>query len=152
MLTEIKERITRGFFEWFWLVVMIVLAVFIIGGAQAKAQPFDANGNSVVIGGPPSGCPFRAFCGCALAKRLGINDRRLWLAWNWARLFPRTHAHAGAVAVRHHHVMLLESQVSAGHWQVFDPNSGGHLTRRHVRDVTGYVFVDPSARGVASNE
>ena len=150
MLKELRDDI----YEWggrltFALAILFILAGLIL--TQARASEVDANG-STVLGGAPHGCPFRAFCGCALAKHLGLNDRRLWLAWNWARLFPRTSPHPGAVAVRHHHVLLLERQVSSRHWQVFDPNSGGHLTRRHVRDIAGFIFVDPSQRRIATNE
>src|SRR5690348_4337824 len=90
-----------------FLVVALFTAILCLAlHARAEARPLAATGNEI-IGGRPSGCPFR-FCGCGLAKYLGLNDKRLNLAWNWARLFPRTHAQPGAAAVRHHHVMLLE--------------------------------------------
>lgn len=42
-------------------------------------------------------------CGCSLARVLGISDkalaRRLWVARDWLREFPRTGASVGAVAV-----------------------------------------------------
>lgn len=105
----------------------------------------DANGNRILIGGRPSGCP-HAYCGCGLGRYLGKTDRRLWLAWNWAQMFQRVHARPGAVAVRHHHVMLLESQIAGMRWIVRDFNGGRHLSWIHERDVSGYVFVDPNAR------
>jgi hypothetical protein len=104
----------------------------------------DANG-SRVIGGRPEGCP-RAYCGCGLRKYLGIADASLDLAWNWAKKFPRTIARAGAAAVRSHHVMLLESHVAGSLWNVRDYNGGRHLSYIHVRDVRGFIFVDPRAR------
>ena len=105
----------------------------------------DANGNTVtIIGGRPAGCP-HAYCGCGLRKYLGLSDKRLNLAWNWARLFPRTHARAGAAAVRRHHVMLLVRHVSGSRWIVRDYNSGKSLSRIHERDLRGYIFVDPRA-------
>ena len=105
----------------------------------------DANGNTVtMIGGRPAGCP-HAYCGCGLRKYLGLSDKRLNLAWNWARLFPRTRARAGAAAVRRHHVMLLVRHVSGSRWIVRDYNSGNGLSRIHERDVRGYIFVNPSA-------
>lgn len=121
-----------------------------------KAHPhhrMDASGNAGarVIGGRPAGCP-RAYCGCGLArflKRLGVpgmDDRRLWLAWNWARLYPRAQAHPGAVAVRRHHVMRLDHHIAGSRWLVTDFNGGRGLSWRHVRDVRGYVFVDVGAR------
>lgn len=116
-------------------------------GAQSRQLMV---GGDELIGGRPAGCPFQ-FCGCGLAKYLGINDRRLNLAWNWARLFPRTHAQPGAAAVRHHHVMLLERQVSPGRWVVLDFNGGRHLTWRHVRNVGGYIFVSVGGRNVVGS-
>ena len=111
--------------------------------AHHIAPVIDASGNDTqIIGGRPSGCPYQ-FCGCGLRKYLGINDARLNLAWNWARLFPRTQARPGAAAVRHHHVMLLVSQVSGSIWTVRDYNGGKHLAWIHDRDVRGYVFVIP---------
>ena len=143
----------------FMVAAAVALAVFLVG-ANAKAcdnngrcvvsgdAPRDASGNSVgtvIIGGRPAGCP-RRYCGCGLRKYLGLNDKRLNLAWNWARLFPRVHARPGAAGVRRGHVLLLVSHVSGTRWVVRDYNSGGGLSRIHERDVRGLVFVDPSTR------
>lgn len=98
-----------------------------------------------VIGHRPDGCP-RAFCGCGLARYLGLHDKRLNLAWNWARFYPHTTPHPGAAAVRRHHVMLLERHVEGTRWLVRDWNGGRHLAWEHVRDVRGYVFVQPPTR------
>ena len=120
----------------------------------ARAVALDANGNRVrrvasaagggtVIGARPSGCP-HAYCGCGLRKFLGLADKRLNLASNWARLFPRVAGpRAGVAAVRSHHVMYIEGRAGNGGWLVRDYNSGGGLSRVHVRDVRGYIFVDP---------
>lgn len=103
----------------------------------------DANGNAAVIGGRPAGCP-HAYCGCGLRKYLGLSDVRLNLAWNWAKLFPRESApRPGLAAVRHHHVMYIEAAVGNGEWLIRDYNSGRGLSRLHIRDVRGYVFVNP---------
>ncbi|HZD90350.1 MAG TPA: hypothetical protein VE224_09640 [Pseudolabrys sp.] len=112
----------------------------------SRARTVDANGNHIrrVIGYRPSGCP-HAYCGCGLARYLGLHDKRLWKAWNWARLFPRTNAHAGAAAVRYHHVMLLERHIKGNRWLVRSYNGGRHLSWLYVRDVRGYVFVNPHA-------
>jgi hypothetical protein len=96
-----------------------------------------------VIGSRPSGCP-HSYCGCGLRKYLGLADERLNLASNWARLLPRASGPGpGLAAVRNHHVMYIESAAGNGQWMVRDYNSGGGLSRMHVRDVRGYVFVDP---------
>jgi len=96
-----------------------------------------------VIGARPDGCP-HAYCGCGLRKYLGLSDVRLNLAHNWARLFPREAApRAGLAAVRAHHVMYIEAAAGNGEWLIRDYNSGGGLSRLHVRDLHGYVFVNP---------
>jgi hypothetical protein len=96
-----------------------------------------------IIGSRPNDCP-HAYCGCGLRKYLGLSDKRLNLASNWRKLFPRAAGPAaGMAAVRSGHVMYIESAAGDGQWLVRDYNSGGGLSRLHVRDVRGYVFVDP---------
>jgi hypothetical protein len=96
-----------------------------------------------IIGRRPSDCP-HSYCGCGLRKYLGLEDKRLNLASNWARLFPREAGpRAGLAAVRSGHVMYIEGSAGNGQWLVRDYNSGGGLSRVHVRDVRGYVFVNP---------
>ena len=91
----------------------------------------------------PAGCPARAFCGCGAAVRVfGRPVRDLWLAANWYR-FPRAAPAPGMAAVRPHHVFVLEADLGGGVWQVFDANSGGHLTRIHARAIAGYTIVSP---------
>lgn len=119
--------------------------------AVSYAPVVDAAGNRAyamadagqIIGSRPSGCPHR-YCGCGLRKYLGLEDARLNLASNWARLFPRESGpRAGLAAVRSGHVMYIEGSAGNGQWLVRDYNSGGGLSRVHVRDVRGYVFVNP---------
>lgn len=93
----------------------------------------------------PSGCPRRAFCGCGAAVRIfGKPIRSLWRAANWFR-FPRTSPAPGTVAVRKHHVFVLEHHIGGSVWQVYDANSGGRRTRIHARSIAGYVIVQPRA-------
>lgn len=109
--------------------------------AQYRA---DANGNdSTVLGGRPAGCP-HAFCGCE-ASRYVFGEMRpeLYLATNWIRKFPRSMPAPGMAAVRSGHVMVLISHMGGNDWLVHDGNSGGGLTRRHVRSISGHVIVDP---------
>jgi hypothetical protein len=117
--------------------------------ADQAAQ--DANGNrafrdldiGTVIGSRPSDCP-HAYCGCGLRKHLGLLDVRLNLASNWLKYFPREPSpRVGLAAVRRHHVMYIEASAGEGLWTVRDYNSGGGLSRIHVRDVQGYAFVNP---------
>lgn len=103
----------------------------------------DANGGGVVIGRRPAGCP-RAFCGCEASLYLfGKIRPELNLAANWVRKFPRTSPAPGMAAARSGHVMVLMSHVEGNDWLVHDGNSGGGLTRQHIRSIRGYVIVNP---------
>lgn len=98
----------------------------------------------------PAGCPRRAFCGCGVSvKVFGHPIRDLFLAANW-RKFPPAHASAGMVAWRYGHVMYIMSANGDGTALVYDPNSGGHQTRIHTRDLAGYRIVDPNGNRVAT--
>jgi hypothetical protein len=91
----------------------------------------------------PSGCPRRAFCGCGAAVRVfGSPIKNLWAAAAWYK-FPRSSPAPGTVAVRPHHVMVLEADLGGGVWQVYDANSGRHATRVHARSIRGYTIVSP---------
>jgi hypothetical protein len=93
----------------------------------------------------PEGCPRRAFCGCGAAVRVfGYPVRSLWLAANWFR-FPITHPAPGMVAVRRHHVFVLEHHIEGNVWLTYDANSGHHATRVHARSLSGYTIVNPRA-------
>jgi hypothetical protein len=93
----------------------------------------------------PSGCPSRAFCGCGASVRVfGRSVRSLWLARSWLR-FPRSAPAPMKVAVRAHHVFVLQSHISGTVWEVYDANSGHGRTRVHPRSIAGFVIVDPRA-------
>jgi hypothetical protein len=124
-------------------------AATVAGVAKADsiaARSYASGDQGSIIGGRPSDCP-HAYCGCGLRKFLGLDDKRLNLASNWARFFPREGApRAGLAAVRSHHVMYIESSAGDGQWLVRDYNSGGGLSRLHVRSVRGYTLVNPHAQ------
>lgn len=123
----------------------IVKAMGGFGSAQKVYTPRQYSAATIVS--HPAGCPSRAFCGCGAAVRIfGSPVRSLWLAANWFK-FPRSAPAAGMVAVRSHHVFVLEADLGGGVWQVYDANSGGHATRIHARSIAGYVIVNP--RGAA---
>jgi hypothetical protein len=111
------------------------------GSAQKVYTPRNAARAQIVA--HPSGCPSRAFCGCGAAVRVfGAPVRSLWLAANWFK-FPRTAPAAGMVAVRRHHVFVLEQHISGSTWLAYDANSGRRQTRIHARSIAGYVIVNP---------
>lgn len=109
-----------------------VTLLALAGSAQAKILPH------------PRGCPRVEFCGCGAAVRLfGAPIRALWRAAAWFR-FPRATPAPGRVAVRRHHVFVLEEHIRGNIWLSYDANSGHHLTRLHPRSISGYVIVEPT--------
>jgi len=114
-----------------------------MGGLGSAQKVYTPRSSSLLA--HPRGCPARAFCGCGAAVRIfGKPVRALWLAANWFR-FPRTSPSPGMVAVRRHHVFVLEQSLGGNTWLAYDANSGGHATRIHARSIAGYVIVNPRA-------
>lgn len=86
----------------------------------------------------PAGCPARAWCGCYLAAHLGIHDRSLWLARNWARRGTSAGGPAvGAIVVWRHHVGKIVGQ-SGGRWIVHSGNDG-RAVRTRARSLAGAI-------------
>jgi len=107
----------------------------------------DAGDAGAQIVAHPAGCPTRLFCACGAAVRVfGAPIRSLWAAASWFK-FPRTSPAPGMVAVRRHHVFVLEADLGNGQWRVFDANSGRGLTRIHARSIAGYAIVNPHGAG-----
>ncbi len=108
--------------------------------------------DSEVVGHRPAGCPHE-FCGCEASLYLFGHVRpELNLAYNWIRKFPHVAPAPGMAAARSGHVMVLIRHVSGDDWLVHDGNSGGGLTRDHVRSIRGYVIVDPQETMFARRE
>lgn len=112
--------------------LVVALAILVLmADADAQIMPH------------PYGCPHRAFCGCGASVRVfGHPVRDLWLAANWFK-FPRTSPAPGMVAVRQHHVFVLEQQINGSTWLAYDANSGGHATRLHPISIAGHAIVNP---------
>jgi hypothetical protein len=107
-----------------------------------RAQNHYVHSSEAVIGGRPAGCP-HAFCGCGASLHIfGRIIPSLNLAANWLG-FPRAEPAPGMAAARHGHVWVLEEHVAGDVWIGYDANSGGGLTRRHARSITGYTIVNP---------
>jgi hypothetical protein len=93
----------------------------------------------------PAGCPRRAFCGCgASVRKFGRPIRELFLARAWFK-FPEVSAAPGMVAVRRHHVFVIEAVLGNGLVRAWDANSGRGLTRIHTRSLAGYSVRNPNA-------
>lgn len=93
----------------------------------------------------PIGCPRRSFCGCGTALYLlgkRVTEGGLAIAANWLS-FPRAACAPGMAAARPGHVFAIIECLSGNRAMVYDPNSGGHKTRVHVRDLSRYAIVNP---------
>lgn len=102
--------------------------------------------HGTVVGGRPSGCP-RKFCGCGASLYLfGKIIPKLNLAWNWVKMFPKTHPAPGMVAARRGHVFVLKHHIEGKVWMAYDANSGGGKTRIHPRSIAGFTIVNPQLR------
>lgn len=118
--------------------------------AVRTTTPPSEWGGARVIGGRHAGDP-HAFCGAEASRYVfGEPKRELWPARAWLAKFARTSPAPGMAAARSHHVMILMSHVSGSDWMVHDGNSGGGLTREHVRSIAGYAIVDPHSARYAS--
>lgn len=93
----------------------------------------------------PPGCPRRAFCGCGVSLYVfgkAVVAGGLAIAKEWLR-FPRAEPGPGMVAARRGHVFAILRNLGNGRVLAYDPNSGGHRTRVHVRSLAGYTVVNP---------
>ena len=91
-----------------------------------------------------AGCPRYLFCGCAASAHVFGNPvRSLYLVRNWYQ-FPRVAPAAGmAVLFGLRHVAIIEEYHGDGTATLYDPNSGGGLTRLHRVKIAGLLVVDP---------
>lgn len=123
---------------WFLSFILFFVSLLWMGTSKAHAY-----GYQVQILPHPAGCPRRAFCGCGAAVKIfGRPVRELWLARAWFK-FPRAAPGPGMVAVRRHHVFVIEQMISPTMALAYDANSGRHLTRRHVRSIAGFSIHNP---------
>lgn len=106
--------------------------------APSEARPHHRGGSCDGI--------HRCICGSTLASHLGLprmyNGHNLWQAIEWARAFPRTSIHAGAVGVKAHHVYRVVQPLGNGRAIVADERG------QYERVVSGDIFVDPNGNGV----
>lgn len=122
------------------ITAVALLAMFV---TTAESKPQRLVSKEVQIVSHPAGCPYRAFCGCGVSiKVFGKTVNNLFLASNWFK-FPRSSPAPGMVAVRRHHVFYILEVRSENNVLAYDPNSGGHKTRIHVRNLAGYSVRNP---------
>lgn len=81
-----------------------------------------------------SGRPAR-WCGWYLGRLLGMHDRKLWLARNWASVGHNAGGPGiGVIVVWRHHVGIITGKTSQG-WIVKSGNDG-RAVRERVRSVS----------------
>ena len=99
----------------------------------------------------PEGCPRVQFCGCGVSVRVfGHPVRELWLVRNWYR-YPRAPAAPGNVAILgSQHVAYILQAYGDGTATLYDPNSGGGLTRIRRVSLRGWAVVDPQSSAHAT--
>jgi len=112
-------------------------------GGKRQRGPKPGSVSPLTFIGRPAGCPVRAWCGCWLAHHLGMPNRSLWLARNWARLGRPSSAQPGAIVVfgrgRGGHVGKI-TEVAPGKIKVLSGNDGRRVRERWraVRGVIAY--------------
>lgn len=80
----------------------------------------------------------RAWCGWWLGNHLGIADRGLWLARNWAKVGRNAGGpRVGAVVVWRHHVGIITGRVG-NQWIVKSGNDGSRV-RERPRSIAGAI-------------
>ena len=109
--------------------------------AATEANPRASYGDGEIVP-HPAGCPHTAFCGCGVAvKVFGEPRRDLWPAAAWRR-YPKASCAPGRVAIWQGHVAAILECLGDGTARLYDPNSGGGLTRIDVRPLPSLI-VDP---------
>lgn len=80
----------------------------------------------------------RAWCGWWLGQHLGMNNRNLWLARNWASVGSNAgQPGVGVVVVWRHHVGIITGRSGSG-WIIKSGNDG-HTVRERPRSITGAI-------------
>jgi hypothetical protein len=79
-----------------------------------------------------------AWCGWWLGQHLGLSDRRLWLARNWASVGSNAGGPSiGAVVVWRHHVGVITGR--AGSQWIIKSGNDGHGVRERPRSISGAI-------------
>jgi len=129
------------------LILVCLLGMFSTSEARHRNRAVAvAHSSNERIVDHPSGCPHVRFCGCGVALRVfgkAIAKGGLAVAAAW-RQFPRAAPAAGNVVVfGNRHVAYIEAVDANGNAVLYDPNSGGHKTRIHTRNISWAWVVNP---------
>lgn len=122
------------------LVIILIALCALVSPAQARKfhRHMVSLDRGEVTGGRPSGCPAHAWCGCWLAAHLGMSDRGLWLAQNWAHVGSQANGPGERViAVWRHHVGLITA-VDGNKIKLLSGNDGNQV-RERWRPISGII-------------
>jgi hypothetical protein len=90
-----------------------------------------------------------AWCGWWLGQHLGMANRNLWLARNWASVGTNAgQPDVGVVVVWRHHVGIITGREGSG-WIIKSGNDG-HTVRERVRSISGAIAFRRVGAGFAS--
>lgn len=110
-----------------------------IGGAVARYTPEPRLRSPRAVEGRPADCYGIPWCGCFLRHYLGLADRGLNLAANWAGVGRPTVPHAGAVVVWRHHVGIIRSEPDSRGVAVVLSGNDGRMVRERPRSLRGAI-------------
>ena len=79
----------------------------------------------------------RAWCGWWLGRHLGMANRNLWLARNWASVGSRAQPRIGVVVVWRHHVGIITGR--AGSKWIVKSGNDGNAVRERPRSIAGAI-------------
>jgi hypothetical protein len=79
----------------------------------------------------------RAWCGWWLGRHLGMVNRNLWLARNWAAVGRRAQPGIGIVVVWRHHVGVITGR--AGSQWIVKSGNDGNAVRERPRSIAGAI-------------
>jgi hypothetical protein len=78
-----------------------------------------------------------AWCGWWLGNHLGMANRNLWLARNWASVGHKAQPGVGVVVVWRHHVGIITGR--AGSEWIVKSGNDGHTVRERPRSIAGAI-------------
>ncbi len=109
-----------------------------LAGVKSIKVTLHRDRHARVETGRPQGCPARRWCGCWMAAHLGLVDRALWVARNWARIgHPADGPQVGAIVVWRHHVGVI--QAAEGNQILVLSGNDGRAVRERWRSTSGVI-------------
>jgi hypothetical protein len=107
-------------------------------GPHMLSASLDRVGGAPVIGGRPSACPPRRWCGCwASIQKFGRSVRHLWVARAWAKEGRPASPDTANVVVWRNHVGFLKAR--NGDKILVRSGNDGNAVRERWRSTRGVI-------------